>query len=44
MGCIGRIGCLVLLALLAATAWFTRDRWLALVRDRDGARGAATAA
>ena len=28
MGCIGRIGCLVVLLLVAAGAWFTRDRWL----------------
>ena len=28
MGCIARLGCLVLLALLAAGAWLTKDRWL----------------
>jgi hypothetical protein len=28
MGCIARFGCLVMLALLAIGAWFTRDRWL----------------
>ena len=44
MGCLGRVGCLVLLALLAVTAWFTRDRWLSLIRDRDDSRAAATAA
>ncbi|HYD52932.1 MAG TPA: hypothetical protein VEA99_09905 [Gemmatimonadaceae bacterium] len=34
MGCIGRIGCLVLLAILAVAGWFTRDRWMGLIRDR----------
>lgn len=28
MGCIARLGCLVLLALLAAIGWLTRDRWM----------------
>lgn len=28
MGCIARLGCLVLLAILGACAWFTRDAWL----------------
>jgi hypothetical protein len=28
MGCIARLGCLVLLAILAVGAWFTRDRWM----------------
>ena len=28
MGCITRLGCLVLLVILACVAWFTRDRWL----------------
>lgn len=36
MGCIARLGCLVVLALLAVVGWFTRDRWMGLVRDRDG--------
>ena len=31
MGCIARIGCLILLVLLAIGAWFTRDRWLSKV-------------
>ena len=31
-GCVRRIGCLVLLLVIAAAAWFTRDRWLPLVR------------
>ena len=28
MGCIARLGCLILLALLAVAGWFTRDLWL----------------
>ncbi|MEP6621047.1 MAG: hypothetical protein ABJE47_17100 [bacterium] len=28
MGCIARLGCLMLLAILAVCGWFTRDRWL----------------
>jgi hypothetical protein len=28
MGCIARLGCLVVLAVLAVVGWFTRDRWL----------------
>jgi hypothetical protein len=32
MRCLGRIGCLVLLLLLAAVGWLTRDRWLPMVR------------
>jgi hypothetical protein len=28
MGCIARLGCLVLLLILAVAAWFTRDRWM----------------
>jgi len=28
MGCIARLGCLILLVCLAVGAWFTRDRWL----------------
>lgn len=39
MGCITRLGCLVLLAILAAVGWLTRDRWMGLIRDR----GEATA-
>lgn len=31
MGCIARLGCLVLLCILAVTAWFTRDRWMSKV-------------
>jgi hypothetical protein len=28
MGCIARLGCLVLLAILAVIGWLTRDRWM----------------
>ena len=28
MGCIARLGCLVVLAILLVAGWFTRDRWL----------------
>src|SRR6185436_3563618 len=28
MGCIARLGCLVILAILCVVGWFTRDRWL----------------
>jgi hypothetical protein len=28
MGCIARLGCLVLLVILGVVAWFTRDRWM----------------
>lgn len=31
MRCLGRLGCLVVLVVLAALAWFTRDRWLGRV-------------
>lgn len=34
MGCIARLGCLVLLALLAVVGWFTRDRWLPMITHR----------
>ena len=41
MGCIGKIGCLFVLALLAAVGWIFRDRWLPMVRG--GAGGGDTA-
>jgi hypothetical protein len=28
MGCIARLGCLIVLAILAVGGWFTRDQWL----------------
>lgn len=39
MGCIARLGCLVLLVLLAVAGWFTRDRWMSKL---PGAKPAAT--
>lgn len=32
MGCIARIGCLILLAILMVGGWLTRDRWMARLR------------
>lgn len=31
MGCIARLGCLVVFIILAVVAWFTRDRWMPTV-------------
>ena len=28
MGCIARLGCLIVLLILGVAAWFTRDRWM----------------
>ena len=41
MGCLARLGCLVLLALLAIGGWLTRDRWL---RQTTGSPARATPA
>ena len=41
MGCIARTGCLILLAILAVGAWFTRDRWLSRVMTPDPVVAAA---
>jgi hypothetical protein len=38
MGCIGRFGCLVALALLAVVGWLTRDRWLPLIGGQASGR------
>jgi hypothetical protein len=35
-GCIGRIGCLLVLAVVAAAAWFTHDLWYPKLRSRFG--------
>src|SRR5918992_4873079 len=43
MRCLGRVGCLVMLALLAVIGWLTRDRWLHLVGGSDGDDSAAIA-
>jgi len=41
MGCIARLGCLVMLAALGVAAWFTRPYWMPyLDRDRAGAEPA----
>jgi hypothetical protein len=34
-GCIGRLGCLAVLLLIAAGAWLTRDRWYPALTGRD---------
>lgn len=34
MGCIARLGCLVMLALLAVGGWLTRDQWLPKLTGR----------
>lgn len=39
MGCIARVGCLAVLAILACVGWLTRDRWL---HTLPGSRSAAT--
>ncbi len=44
MGCIGRIGCTVVLLMLAAAAWILRDRWLPLVRGSAGGDSTAVVA
>ena len=33
-GCARRVGCLVLVVVLVLAAWFTRERWVPLIRDR----------
>ncbi len=44
-GCLGRIGCLLVVAICAAAAWFTHDRWYPQLRARlGGAPVAVTAA
>jgi hypothetical protein len=43
-GCLGRIGCLVVLALCAAVAWFTHDRWYPQLRARLGGTPVAVTA
>ena len=40
MGCITRIGCLGLLAVLAVAGWLTKDRWMGKIRDRGDATSA----
>ena len=40
-GCIGRLGCLLVLAVVAAVAWFTHDSWYPKLRARLGAAPSA---
>lgn len=41
-GCLGRLGCLVILLVVAAAAWFYRDHWYPqLIGDRFGVETAA---
>jgi hypothetical protein len=35
-GCLGRLGCLLILALAAAVGWFTHDTWYPKLRERLG--------
>lgn len=45
MGCLRRLGCLLLLAFVAVVAaWLTRDRWLRIVPGRSAAANTASAA
>jgi hypothetical protein len=41
MGCIARIGCLILLVVLACVAWLTRDRWFPRVTHHTPVTAAA---
>ena len=43
MGCIARLGCLFVLAILAVVAWFTRDHWLPDRFRSDGVTASAPA-
>jgi hypothetical protein len=42
MGCARRLGCLLLLILLAYGAWMTRDRWLRWLPNHGGGRAAGS--
>jgi hypothetical protein len=42
-GCLGRIGCLALLAVLGVAAWYTRDKWVDRVGLRQSAEASANA-
>jgi hypothetical protein len=43
-GCLGRLGCLLLLVLAGAVGWFTRDSWYPALRHRVEGTPAAAAA
>lgn len=42
MGCIARLGCLVLLVILAVAGWFTRDRWMSKLPGRSSSATVTT--
>jgi hypothetical protein len=42
VGCLRKLGCLVVLLVLAAALWLTRAQWLPMVRDRGTATAPAT--
>ena len=35
-GCVGRIGCAIILLILGAVGWHFRDKWLPLVKEKLG--------
>jgi len=39
MKCLGRLGCLVMLVIIAVAAWFTRDLWMPVVHRVTGRAG-----
>jgi hypothetical protein len=43
-GCLGRIGCFLMLALLGAVGWFTHDSWYPRLRARFGVSTPSTSA
>src|SRR3954471_382296 len=42
MGCLRRIGCLLLLLVICAAAWLTRDMWWSRLRGKTGGSAAST--
>ncbi|HEV8410986.1 MAG TPA: hypothetical protein VGQ30_10775 [Gemmatimonadaceae bacterium] len=43
-GCLGRLGCLLIIAICAAAAWFTHDSWYPKLRARLGGPGVTVSA
>ena len=43
MGCIRKLGCLVVLLVLAVALWFTRDRWLGMIGAPRGEKAVSSA-
>jgi hypothetical protein len=43
MGCIARLGCLVVLVILGVCAWFTRDKWMPKITSGPPAAAVSTA-